>query len=1468
MRIPRLWLAFLLVPLQIAIVAPALPRGQTADAQVPPPDTEVELPELRTANSLTFLQPDGTYNARIYAGAINYQDATGAWQAIDNTLVSSSEPGYAYENQANSFRVLLPSDLGAAPVKVSTSLGDVSFGLVGAGGTPSLIAPTRANYPSALPGVAVSYQAGNEMVKETLTLSDPGAPGVFTFKGQASAGLTAREISDGIEFFAGDFYAGAESIFSFTPPFAVDAGGVVSDAEDVSMALTWPDPTFTPQQQPTDFIITLAVNPAWLADPARQWPVVVDPTMRMGLARDCHISSATLTSTLCARPDLQAGMSDGNKQRILLNFDLSPLPPLPVVLKADLGLWVSGNTGTATSYRIHRVTRAWTNSASWTKHDGTNSWSTAGGDFDASWVDERSGFPVNAYRRWFPTSLVRDWVNGKYPNLGMLLKQNTETTSNVLTFVSSENSPDNSSQWPFLDVNYARQIGEYSPYTFWDFDLTDRMHAHANVVNGNLVVHASDFSVPGTGPSLVVDRYYNNLETRSTGDSGWRFSLPQDVKLTIFSDGSVSYQGPSGYRFPFLKLPISGAFVSPPGIDATLTKNADGTYSLKFHQSEETFNFDSTGRWTSEVDRNNNRISFAYPSSTLMRITDTQGRITEVTTTSGGLITSIRDSGGRTYSYTYDANSNLTSYQDPTAGVTRYGYDSLRRIIEITSVGGSRTKFTYPASNERRLSSVVQVLSGETGPTTIFDEQFNSSRTIVTDPKGNRTTYEYDTQGRVTKVTDARGNSSSATYNTDGDVLTDTDATGQVVHRVYNSLNALTQVTLPTGAAEAWTYGNSGHPYSPTRSTDTQGERLDYSYDARGNVTSVTNPDNSDTFRWTFNTNGTTNTTTDARGSVTTYGYDSAGNLTSIDYPDPLATVAFTYDTTISRVSTMTDGKGQTSSFTYDLLDRLTRITFGDGSQVSYAYDGNGNIVSETDAAGTTTFTYDALNRMTRKTLPGGSSITYAFDEIGNVTSLTDSGGTVNYGYDGVYNLTSLTEPGGHQTTFTYDKNDRRVATVYPNGVKLGIAWDSSSRLCKIASTRGTLPSPFTCTSSAPSPLTSFSYTYAEGSADTSLRQTMTDNVAGDTTTYTYDDWNRLTRADRSATGVVDFQYSYDSNGNRTSQSVSGATTNYSYNAANQLTSAGSTTFSYDANGNLTASSAGLSLSYNAKNQTTSITPPGGPTVPFSYRKVDQTERTSKASVTFLNHTFGLGSENAGGQTTYYRWNGDLAEPFALTSEQIGTNRYYYLFDGLGSVVGLTDASGNLVNTYAYEPYGKIRSQTGTVANPWLFTGAYFDRETGFYKMGARYYDPSLAIWTQIDPLQYGKGSCTGGYAYVGGDPINHADPTGLARRRSRGWRCFLRCVLVGTFGPSYPPYVGAVCGGLIKGCLRSGFACAGAAGCVLGLGVITIWTILGCVGECWGYDGPRRPEPKPQPPPPPSPAPNRAAFLRTGYRR
>ncbi|MBR6666207.1 MAG: RHS repeat-associated core domain-containing protein [Lachnospiraceae bacterium] len=125
----------------------------------------------------------------------------------------------------------------------------------------------------------------------------------------------------------------------------------------------------------------------------------------------------------------------------------------------------------------------------------------------------------------------------------------------------------------------------------------------------------------------------------------------------------------------------------------------------------------------------------------------------------------------------------------------------------------------------------------------------------------------------------------------------------------------------------------------------------------------------------------------------------------------------------------------------------------------------------------------------------------------------------------------------------------------------------------------------------------------------------------------------------------------------------------------------------------------------------------------------------------------------------HYDMNG---RPYAL---QYNGTIFYYLLNAQGDVIRMIDSTGATVASYEYDPFGNIVSATGTMAeaNPLRYRGYYYDRETGFYYLNSRYYDPKLGRFINADSyVSTGQGIM--GYnmfAYCGNNPVNRVDPTG-----------------------------------------------------------------------------------------------------------
>jgi len=137
---------------------------------------------------------------------------------------------------------------------------------------------------------------------------------------------------------------------------------------------------------------------------------------------------------------------------------------------------------------------------------------------------------------------------------------------------------------------------------------------------------------------------------------------------------------------------------------------------------------------------------------------------------------------------------------------------------------------------------------------------------------------------------------------------------------------------------------------------------------------------------------------------------------------------------------------------------------------------------------------------------------------------------------------------------------------------------------------------------------------------------------------------------------------------------------------------------------------------------------------------------------------------------------GGTSGGFGGPSVPSGTSVYYYLHHVLGSVIGLANAAGQLVERYTYDPYGKTRVLTasGTTpmqrpayGNPFAWTGQRLDAATGMYHFLFRSHSPSLGKWLQRDPAEYADGPSL--YESMRSDPVDEVDPFGLNTFKNAG---------------------------------------------------------------------------------------------------
>ncbi len=734
---------------EVAGVAPANPALEAE------PKPVRELPELRSEDSKTDLLSNGAHALTIYDHAVNFSGSNGTWQPIEDQLVQQADG--SWQPQASPTPISFPASLGSAPVSIGSGAHALSFNLEGAARSEGAPAGTQHIYRGALPDTDVAYTAAPQAVRETLTLTSAGAPTVFRYKLNLASGLHASLAANGSVLVEDSQGA---VVYTLTPPSASDA----------NPARPFPSRSAVHYElSEGGTVLSVVLDKAWLDDPSRIFPVTIDPEVWFSTTKDCSIISAGFANNDECGSHLYVGPDSPNPSegiaRSLLYFNTSSVPKGSTIVASYLRLHFSWDTTSSPiTVEAHALmTHSFTSGVTWNRYDGTNAWTTAGGDFEKAVAGERvdNNSEVGENLRFGFTPQVEQWVRDPTSNDGILLKAHDETKAGYDAFAQSGNTE--SAPEPGLEVIYEPRLGIPPMGQVYQQPIANGGVMSVNVANGNLNVADPDANYSSEGYDTELGRSCNSqddlLEGASFGD--WRLTKGDDPKLFRYSwDGTNTFYSPDGGDTRFDRAswadghPSAGdkAFTGEAGYNEGLIEHEGGTRTLTFPGGVEwKFGSGASGEATEMVDPGGvgNTISLTYAEERLSKLKDTHEHSLTVSRNGSHDVTKLVGKAGEEWKYEY-SSGRLTKYNGPGSVEAKYGYYESGLLKDIVDSSGT---WVISYDEQKRVSSIRKVVNGSIGTVGSEDEitsfSYETEQTTVTNPVGGKVTYHYDEFGNI-----------------------------------------------------------------------------------------------------------------------------------------------------------------------------------------------------------------------------------------------------------------------------------------------------------------------------------------------------------------------------------------------------------------------------------------------------------------------------------------------------------------------------------------------------------------------------------------------------------------------------------------------------------------------------------------------------------------------------------------------
>ncbi len=627
-----------------------------------------------------------------------------------------------------------------------------------------------------------------------------------------------------------------------------------------------------------------------------------------------------------------------------------------------------------------------------------------------------------------------------------------------------------------------------------------------------------------------------------------------------------------------------------------------------------------------------------------------------------------------------------------------------------------------------------------------------------------------------------------------------------------------------------------------------------------GLVDTATNPSGQATVTTKNSEGQVLSVVTNATGAAATdigetfYTYDADGNVLSTNVvnsnsPGKSVSTYYTYDLFGCKL-TMTDLDRGTWSYTYDPAGELTSQTDANKQTVTMAYDALGRLITRTEAEGTTTWTYDSATNGIGKlasiavvstTAANNYNESYTYDSLGrpittkryiytgNIPTQPIEEYDMGQQYDAFGRPTIGTYPGGYQVQNVYNAfgflnqvSQASASTGLANDtVQNQVFWQADSYSIwggVNGCTYGNGVTEDTIVAATTGRVLGFGiglnqdvafYGYTHDALGNITNRN--DDATGRNETYAYDGLNRLTKRTLTVNGQSggpDQTVTYDSLGNITYKSDVG---NYTYGGVgpHAVTAAGSKSYLYDANGNMTSSSVlvnGVStpdrnFKWTSFNQASHIDQ-NGRSSDFTFDADHQrvTQKTDQGvNTVYVGSAFERVTNGSDVQYKFYIFTPAGRSVVRTIDGGTVTTRYLHQ-DALGSIVAVTDEDGDVVERYAYDPWGKQASLLAPTSGRLATTRGFTDHEMlpalGLIHMNGRVYDPVLGRFLSADSViqDPGDSQTYNRYSYCSNNPVNAIDPSGHSwfSRALKFLRKATRDLLVGPF-PNLNPLSGPV---------------------------------------------------------------------------